>query len=107
MSVKDDEAIAESIELVGQALNAAMNSNQAGEDAVVGMRAWGRLQKALDDLLEGIAFAEDEDGLRLPKDVRDSIVLAEMALAYSKGMTLEQWGQHRDARRVAGATAAQ
>lgn len=107
MSVSDDEAIAESIELVGQALNAAINSNQAGEDAVVGMRAWGRLQKALDDLLEAISDEENEGGVRFSLAVRQACTAAEVALAYSKGMTLEAWGKHRNALRVAADTDAQ
>lgn len=107
MSVQDEEAIAESIELVGQALSAAMNSSQAGEDAVVGMRAWGRMQRALDDLLEVVSDEENEGGVRFSLAVRQAIGHAEAALAYSKGMTLEAWGEHRHGLRVAAATDAQ
>lgn len=53
--VHDEATIERSIRAVERALQGARNSNQAGEDAVVAMAAWGDMKRALELILVSMA----------------------------------------------------
>lgn len=81
--VRNERAVSAAIKLVEKALEAARNSNQAGEDAIVGMAAWGKMKHAL----EMIRDADDN----LQRDDRSPLMSplvradVDKALAYADG----------------------